>query len=137
MATRRYRLSAPSSSGSGGKALAPTCLLQLAACPCTLSLNRLVVIRYGFNCGSTLALAGGADGINAGGGKLAGKVAMTTTLSAASSAITTTIICAVVEQQYDLTMALNGVLAGLVGITANCAIVDPWCAFSKIMSKHF
>jgi ammonia channel protein AmtB len=96
-----------------------------------LSLNRLVAIRYGFNCGSTLALAGGADGINSGGGKLAGKVAMTTTISAASGAITTTLICAVVEQQYDLTMALNGVLAGLVGITANCAVVDPWSASRK------
>jgi len=83
---------------------------------------------YGFNCGSTLALAGAEDGFNAGGGKLAGKVAMTTTLSAASGGLSCILISTVVEGQYDITMLLNGVLGGLVGITANCAVVDPWHA---------
>ena len=83
---------------------------------------------YGFNCGSTLILAGGEDGINAGGGKLAGKVAMTTTLSAASGGLSCVFITLVVEGEYDITMLLKGVLGGLVGISANCAVVDPWHA---------
>jgi Amt family ammonium transporter len=59
---------------------------------------------------------------------------MTTTLSASAGAITATVISFLVEQKYDLTMALNGALAGLVGITANCAIVDPWCVPEKPIS---
>lgn len=73
---------------------------------------------YGFNCGSTLAL----DGLTA------SKVAVTTTLSPSAAAVTAIIYSRVVLGRYDLTTTLNSVLAGLVGITAGCAVVTNWGA---------
>ena len=76
---------------------------------------------YGFNCGSTLMISGSSI--------TAGKVAVTTTLAAASGMVTTMLVVKLVEKEYSLLKSLNGVLAGLVSITAGCAVVDPWCAF--------
>jgi len=76
---------------------------------------------YGFNCGSTLMISGGAA-------QVAGKVAMTTTLAAASACITATFLAKLIEGSFDVSMGLNGILAGLVSITANCSVVDPWMA---------
>lgn len=59
---------------------------------------------------------------------------MTTTLSAAAGSVsalfTDTLLgfMAEGEAEYDLTMAMNGALGGLVGITANCSVVEPWAA---------
>jgi len=75
---------------------------------------------YGFNCGSTLQIQHKS--------RLSSKVAITTTLAAASGATTATIIEKIWHDHYDLLASLNGVLAGLVGITAGCAVVDPWMA---------
>jgi Amt family ammonium transporter len=33
------------------------------------------------------------------------------------------------ETAYDITMVMNGTLAGLVGVTAGCAMFEPWAAF--------
>jgi len=76
---------------------------------------------YGFNCGSTLMLSSGAA-------NLAGKVAVTTTLSATSACLSATLISHFFEKTFDIGIALNGILAGLVGITACCSVVDPWHA---------
>jgi Amt family ammonium transporter len=83
---------------------------------------------YGFNPGSTLAIS------PSGYGAVAALCAVTTTLSAASgsvSALFTDTIMGMIsegEAEYDLTMAMNGALGGLVGITANCSVVEPWAA---------
>mmetsp|Transcript_40834 Transcript_40834/g.66411 ORF Transcript_40834/g.66411 Transcript_40834/m.66411 type:complete len:496 (-) Transcript_40834:106-1593(-) len=79
---------------------------------------------YGFNAGSTLG-AGSGDGtyIN-----LAAKVCVTTTIAAAMGAITCMVYSRLVKGFFDLTFCLNGVLAGLVSITAPCATVEPWAS---------
>ena len=76
---------------------------------------------YGFNCGSTLAVSHGMSIV-------AGKVAMNTTIAAAAGAIIATFVSKIVLGHYDISMGLNGLLAGLVSITANCAVVEPWHA---------
>jgi Amt family ammonium transporter len=83
---------------------------------------------YGFNPGSTLSIS--PDGY----GQIAALCAVTTTLSAASGAVSALFIDTIIgiltqgEAEYDLTMAMNGCLGGLVGITANCSVVSPWAA---------
>lgn len=74
---------------------------------------------FGFNAGSTLGVSGGA-GI--------ARVAINTNLAAALGGIAA---MATVWKRFgkpDLSMAMNGALAGLVAITAPCAFVDPWAA---------
>ena len=76
---------------------------------------------YGFNCGSTLMISANAANV-------AGKAAVTTTLAAACGGVTATFLSKVFTGHYDISMGLNGVLAGLVSITANCSVVNPWHA---------
>ncbi len=76
---------------------------------------------YGFNAGSTLGLSGGfAD--------LAARVAVTTTLAAGAGAASAMFISWMRTGKSDLSLTLNGVLGGLVGITAGTATVEPWAA---------
>ena len=65
---------------------------------------------YGFNPGSQLAMD-----------QWVPYVAVTTTLAAAGGAIGATIISTMTSGKPDLTMIINGILAGLVSITAGCA----------------
>mmetsp|Transcript_28274 Transcript_28274/g.72706 ORF Transcript_28274/g.72706 Transcript_28274/m.72706 type:complete len:447 (+) Transcript_28274:359-1699(+) len=74
---------------------------------------------YGFNPVSTLSYEGMY---------LASRVAVTTTLSAASGGVGTSIIHVLHKNQPDVGPALNGILAGLVSITAGCAVVEPYAA---------
>jgi ammonium transporter, Amt family len=70
---------------------------------------------YGFNAGSTLS---GTDLDIA-------YVAVTTTLAAATGAIGAMVTSWLWFGKPDPSMALNGALAGLVGITAGCWVVSP------------
>ena len=76
---------------------------------------------YGFNAGSTLCTLDCMA--------LAGKVAVTTTLAPAAASLTVLIYSKFFLGYYDLALALNGVVAGLVSITAPCSVVEPWAAF--------
>lgn len=76
---------------------------------------------YGFNPGSALAISGSAA-------EVVERAAVTTTIAAASGGLTTLVIKKVFDHIFDLISVLNGILAGLVSITACCAFVDPWAA---------
>lgn len=78
----------------------------------------LLIGWYGFNPGSVLEFHT-IDAI-----QNTMMVAVNTTLSAAAGAIFALVTSWVLDKKPDLTMALNGILAGLVGITANADIVN-------------
>lgn len=69
---------------------------------------------YGFNPGSQLTYSGAANA----GATLS--IAVTTSLSASAGAIVAMAVAWGMFGKPDVTMALNGALAGLVSITANC-----------------
>lgn len=79
---------------------------------------------YAFNAGSTLGIT------HEGAGLIAARCCVTTTLCAASCSLT----CMFIEyyrtsgKEYSLNATMNGVLAGLVSITAGCPVVEPWAA---------
>jgi Amt family ammonium transporter len=77
----------------------------------------LLVGWFGFNPGSELA----AD-------LAVTSIAVTTVLAAAAGAVTGMITIWLVSGKPDVAMTGNGVLAGLVGITAGCASVSNWGA---------
>ena len=70
---------------------------------------------YGFNGGSVLSANPGA----------VSTVFVTTTLSAAGGIIGSMILSWYLSNKPDLSMILNGSLAGLVGITAGADVIDP------------
>jgi ammonium transporter, Amt family len=72
----------------------------------------LLIGWFGFNPGSQLAIAS-YDDLNA-----VMLIAVNTTLAAAAGAVFAMITSWIVDKKPDLGMALNGILAGLVGITA-------------------
>ena len=73
---------------------------------------------FGFNAGSQLAISG--DNANA----VAG-IVITTNLAAAAAAIAAMFVSWGLYGKPDISMTLNGALAGLVAITAGCAAVSP------------
>ena len=73
---------------------------------------------FGFNPGSTLA---GTD-------LRIGVIAANTMLASASGAVVAMIVMWLKFGKPDLTMSANGLLAGLVAITAPCAFVHPMAA---------
>jgi Amt family ammonium transporter len=73
---------------------------------------------FGFNGGSVLSANPGPLGL----------VIVTTALAAAAGGFSASIVSWVMSKKPDLSMALNGILAGLVGITAGADIVSPFGA---------
>jgi Amt family ammonium transporter len=69
---------------------------------------------FGFNCGSTLAA-----------NMAIAPIAVATAIAGACGAITAMLTSWIHFGKPDATMTLNGVLAGLVAITAGCAAVSP------------
>ncbi len=69
---------------------------------------------YGFNPGSQLTYFGAANA------EKTSYIALTTTIAAATGAVLAMITAWLLFKKPDVTMAMNGALAGLVGITANC-----------------
>jgi Amt family ammonium transporter len=76
---------------------------------------------FGFNAGSTLSVQFGGVGFFA-------YVALNTTLGAAAGVLGAVFTSWLVMGRPDLSMMLNGAIAGLVAITAACAFVAPWAA---------
>ncbi len=79
---------------------------------------------FGFNSGSTTGVTGGTDPTG-GAGKAIGMIAITTNLSGCAGAIGAMGMTWLRLGKPEISMALNGVLAGLVAITAGCANVSP------------
>ncbi len=73
---------------------------------------------FGFNGCSTVSMEGGAI-------VSAGKIFVTTNLAAAVATCTVMIITWIRYNKPDVSMTLNGSLAGLVAITAGCDTVSP------------
>ncbi len=71
---------------------------------------------FGFNPGSTMAV---------GDGSAIAHIAVTTNLAAAASIVSATVLSWIMQKKPDLSMIVNGALAGLVAITAPCAFVSP------------
>lgn len=77
----------------------------------------LLIGWFGFNPGSELAADSAVPGI-----------ALTTLLAGAAGAFVATMAVWVITGKPDVAMAGNGVLAGLVAITAGCYALSPWGA---------
>jgi len=73
---------------------------------------------FGFNGGSVLSADPG----------LVSFVFVTTALAAAAGVIGAIVMSWTIQKKPDLTMALNGALAGLVGITAGADVISPFWA---------
>lgn len=71
---------------------------------------------FGFNGGSTLGMSDAA---------LTSKVVVNTNLAAATGALGALFLGWLIWKKPDAMLTMNGILAGLVGITAGCAYVSP------------
>lgn len=78
----------------------------------TLGVFILWFCWFGFNCGSTVSATTSL-----------GDIAMTTNIAAAASTLVTLIVTWIRYGKPDVSMTLNGALAGLVAITAGCDVV--------------
>ncbi len=73
---------------------------------------------FGFNCGSTFAASDSRIAL----------IAVNTMLSSAAGAIAALMAMWLRYKRPDIAISCNGLLGGLVAITAPCAFVSPWAA---------
>jgi Amt family ammonium transporter len=72
---------------------------------------------FGFNGGSTTALSGGSA-------EVAAHCCSTTTLAAATGGVVSFLLSSKTAGKFDIPAFANGILGGLVGVTAGCSNVD-------------
>ncbi|MGA1204237.1 MAG: ammonium transporter [Opitutales bacterium] len=84
----------------------------------TIGVFLLFLGWFGFNGGSVLSAAPEAVSL----------VFVTTALAAAAGGLASILTSYIILKKPDLSMALNGLLAGLVGITAGADSMGPWAA---------
>jgi Amt family ammonium transporter len=77
---------------------------------------------FGFNPASSYGLSSTAQAFDV------SNIFMTTNLAAAVATVVTMMFTWFRYGKPDVSMTLNGSLAGLVAITAPCSVVDPWAA---------
>ena len=70
---------------------------------------------FGFNPGSTMSFQNPSDVMH---------ILMTTNTAAIAGVLTSTICASILIKKADLTMTINGCLAGLVAVTGSCAYVS-------------
>ncbi|MEQ8820441.1 MAG: ammonium transporter [Sumerlaeia bacterium] len=85
----------------------------------TLGVFLLWVGWFGFNAGSTMAAQ-----------PLIALICLNTILASAASAVTTLFTARILFKEFDISLTLNGILAGLVAITAGCGYVQPAAALA-------
>jgi len=79
---------------------------------------------YGFNPGSTLGITPSGYAMHA------SRSVVTTTISAATGGVVVVILDKCLgSKTWDVGAVCNGILGGLVSITAGCSTVYPWAAF--------
>lgn len=106
-----------SSSASSSCAVPLTCAFQLSfLSSCT------AWCRYGFNPGSAGAISTPVASA------LVGRSAVTTTIAAGTAGVVSLFDSRITLGHYNLVAVCNGILSGLVAITASCACVEPWAA---------
>ncbi len=103
--------------GKYGKDGKPKAILGHNLTIAALGVFILWLCWFGFNGGSTLSASG--DAIES-----VGHIFMTTNLAAAAAAIAAMIVTWIKQKKPDVSMSLNGALAGLVAITAGCDAVS-------------
>jgi Amt family ammonium transporter len=104
--------------GKYGKDGKPKAILGHSITLAALGVFILWFSWFGFNGASTLAMEGESA-------VAASSIFVTTNLSAAAAAVSVLLITWVRYRKPDVSMTLNGALAGLVGITAGCDMVSP------------
>lgn len=77
---------------------------------------------FGFNPGSQLAASGSENA------EAIALITVNTNLAAAAGAVAAMLLVWLKFGKPDLSMTMNGALAGLVAITAPCAVVSPWAS---------
>ena len=93
---------------------------------CVLGTFILWLGWYGFNAGSIVLISNNQHG----GPSAAGRIVLTTTLAASAGGITSVVLERRFgfAKEWSVSAMCNGILSGLVSVTASCATVYPWAA---------